>query len=78
MQSLKIVNTFILLLVLSGCAEWQSLSVAVGTYGQKAADEAMKTKVWSLCNVTSIGSVNRTFDTPEKLAGFNTFCGLFK
>ncbi len=74
---MKILVALLAVVALSGCAEFTALKSGVGTYSQKAADDALDVKVWSLCNVTSRGSVERNFDTPEKKRRLDEFCAVF-
>ena len=63
-----------LILILTGCAEWQAIKSAVGSYGASGSDEALNTAVWTICNASPIGAHKRRFKTDEEIAAIEILC----
>ena len=61
-------------LLSTGCAEWQSLKVAVATYGAQGADEALSVAKWETCEAASVGSIRREYGTPDAMRRWWDFC----
>lgn len=59
---------------LNGCAEARVIKKSVAEHGASAADEALETAVWTICNGTSIGAVSRYFNTPKKAQVWRDLC----
>lgn len=69
----KIFYLCIIFLML-GCAEWQAVKSAVGTYGSSASDEALATALWTVCNASPVGAIERRFNTPARAKLWNSLC----
>lgn len=65
---------FIFIAMLAGCAEWQAVKSAVGTYGSAASDEALATALWTVCNASPVGAIERRFNTPARAKLWNDLC----
>jgi len=66
--------TLSLILIFSGCAEWQAIKSAVGSYGASGSDEALGTAIWTICNASPVGAHKRRFKTDEEIAAVETLC----
>jgi len=62
------------LMALAGCAEIRVIRQSVGLYGAEAADQAVDTAVWTLCQGSSIGAINRRFVTESQKVAYRTIC----
>lgn len=60
--------------LLAGCAEFQALKSAVGSYGGDAADETLDASIWYICEGTSKGASDRRFKTAEEKAALKVIC----
>ena len=69
----------LLVLVVTGCAQWNAIKVAGAATTQKAADEALQVVLWQLCKASSIGSINRWIAGDQELASaYNVICNRSK
>tara|TARA_R110000851_G_scaffold9579_3_gene35585 strand:- start:34041 stop:34289 length:249 start_codon:yes stop_codon:yes gene_type:complete len=64
----------ITLILVSGCAELNSLRSGVGYYGQQASDSSLHDAVWVICKATPVGAVKRRFNTMEKIVVYDMLC----
>ena len=64
-----------LLLTLSGCAEFQAIKSAVGSYGAAGSDEVLESAIWTICNASPIGAHKRRFKTDDEIAAVKAICG---
>jgi uncharacterized lipoprotein len=65
----------ILLLILSGCASYDTVQSAVATHGAKAQDEARVTAEWTLCQGISVGAWRRAYAGNEaKTSAWAVLC----
>jgi hypothetical protein len=62
------------IVLMTGCAEFQALKSAVGSYGSDAADEALDVSIWGICEGSSVGAVERRFKTEEEKAARVAIC----
>ncbi len=65
----------ILMLSLAGCAEFQAIKSAVGSYGASGSDEILDSAIWTICNASPIGAHKRRFKTDEEIAAVKVVCG---
>jgi len=63
-----------LILSISGCAEWQAIKSAVGSYGAGGSDEVLDSAIWTICNASPIGAHKRRFKTDEEIAAVKVIC----
>jgi len=61
-------------LILAGCAEWQAIKSAVGSYGSDASDATLNTALWTVCNASPVGAIERRFNTPARADLWNSLC----
>lgn len=54
-----------------GCSQYRTL---VGEEGRKASDSALHDAMWVVCDVATVGSVRRKFDTPQERSEYESFC----
>jgi len=64
-----------LILSLAGCAEWQAIKSAVGSYGADGSDEVLDSAIWTICNASPIGAHKRRFKTDDEIAAVKAICG---
>jgi hypothetical protein len=55
-------------LLLTGCASFDAMQVAVSTHGAKVEDETRATAEWTLCNAISVGAWRRAYAGNEAKA----------
>ena len=60
--------------VLSGCAEVAAFRSGVATHGSDAADQALETTLWALCNASPVGAINRRFKTQDEIEAYQRLC----
>jgi len=58
----------VIIVLVSGCASFDSMQAAVATHGAKAEDEARVTAEWTLCNAISVGAWRRAYAGNEAKA----------
>ena len=63
------------LLFMVGCAEYASTKSGIADHGAKAADDALDTAVFVMCNAGTVGSIERRFKTAEEQAARKLVCG---
>lgn len=63
------------LVLLTGCAEVAAMRAAGAQHGAEAADQAVDTALWSLCNAAPVGAIQRRFKTPDEREAYGTLCG---
>ncbi len=67
---MKTLSAMILLAaMLSGCAGFDTVKIAVAQEGAKAADEARATAEWTLCDAITVGAWRRAYAGDAKKAG---------
>ena len=75
MKKLILILMISIALMLAGCAELQVAKQTVKVGGAKLADDSLQTKLWSLCNASSYGSVKRWVGTNQDLGNaLKTIC----
>ena len=57
-----------IIVLVSGCASYDTVQSAVATHGAKAQDEARVTAEWTLCNGISVGAWRRGYAGNEAKA----------
>lgn len=68
-------SIFILgLLFLSGCGTVSTIRGIVADQGADAADQALETSLWTLCNGSPVGAINRRFRDESERAAYRTIC----
>ena len=66
----------ILIMLLTGCAEYQLYKNTIKHGTAEIADEALSANLWGLCHSSSYGAVKRRFgDSPEQAAALHIICG---
>ena len=50
---MKLLASAIVVIAMTGCAEFTALKSAVGSYGSEAADETLSTSLWTICTAAS-------------------------
>lgn len=63
-----------LLVALAGCAEARAIRQSIGLYGADAADQALETALWTVCNASPVGAVERRFKTDAEKAARKVIC----
>ncbi len=58
----------LVVLVVTGCAQYAALKATVPEYAKNAADESLQITIWKLCKASSIGSINRWIAGDQDLA----------
>lgn len=71
---MRAILLIVLLLTLTSCAEWQAAKIGVSSHGAQAADEALTTAMWTMCNAIPVGAVKRRFKTIEEREAYNSLC----
>lgn len=66
----------VLVVGLSGCAaEWNVVKKSASGYGAEIADEALQAKIWSICNVTTMGAYQRNIaGDSQRAMGYAALC----
>jgi len=64
-----------LILSLAGCAEYQALKSAVGSYGADGSDKVLDSAIWTICKASPIGAHKRRFKTVDEIAALKVVCG---
>ena len=64
----------VFILSLTGCAEWQAIKSAVGSYGADGSDEVLDSAIWTICNASPIGAHKRRFKTDDEIAAVKVIC----
>ena len=64
----------VFILLLAGCAEFAAFRSGVASHGADAADQALETAIWTLCNGSSVGAINRRFREQEERAAYRRIC----
>ena len=66
----------VLLLSLTGCAQWGATKIAFSDAAAHAADESLSVSIWRICNASSYGAIKRRFaDDPAKAKALKVLCG---
>jgi hypothetical protein len=67
---------FSVVAALSGCAEFNAAQVAIADHGAQAADAALRTSKWGVCQATTIGALERDLGGDStRSVGWLMFCG---
>lgn len=61
----------IFVVTLAGCSTYRNIAA---TQGAEAADAALETAEWTLCNAAPVGAVKRRYQTQELQDAYNTIC----
>lgn len=68
----------VLVLLLSactgGCSEIAAMRAGAAAHGANAADQALETALWTICNATPVGAIKRRFKTREERAAYDALC----
>ena len=62
----------VLVVILTGC----DTLTAIPERGAEGSDAALDAAVWTVCKASTVGAVNRRYNTPEKATTYREFCGL--
>ena len=66
-----------LAVIITGCASWETVQSGVAVQGAKAADEALQTSEWSICEATTMGAWQRRYgENPGKAKAWAELCGV--
>lgn len=66
----------ILLLTLTGCAEFRAGQSAVATHGAEAADAELEVSEWGICRAATVGAWLRRYGSdPAKANAWRQLCG---
>jgi len=57
-----------------GCAEFDAARAAAAEHGADAADQALDTALWTICNATPVGAIKRRFKSEEEREAYNKIC----
>lgn len=68
--------SILFILLLSGCAEFTALKTSIGSYGSEVADDSLNTAIWTICNGSSVGAVERKFQTEEQQKAREVICAI--
>jgi len=67
---------FAILVMVTGCASYDTAQSAVAGQGARAADEARQTAEWTLCNAITVGAWRRAYAAdPQRAAAWVVLCG---
>jgi len=61
-------SVIVLILSLSGCAQWEAIKTSGRATAQEVADQALKVTLWKLCKGSSIGAINRWIGSNKEMA----------
>ncbi len=65
----------LMMLMLSGCASWDTLQAGFAVEGARAADEALQTYEWGICEAATVGSWKRRYgQDPNKAEAWAMMC----
>jgi len=79
MKFKHVVVATLLVLFITGCAQYGALKKGVASAAQEAADEALEVVLWQLCRASSIGSINRWIAGDQDLAdAYKVICSRTK
>jgi len=70
----KIISILLLAISLSACQEVAAFRSAIAAHGEDAADQALETHIWGVCIGSSVGAVNRRFNTSAEIDAYRRFC----
>lgn len=73
----KLISLLLAVVLLSGCTAWYAAKETIAKEGANAADQELIVFAWGICKQATIGSIDRTFDTPERVATRSDFCAIF-
>lgn len=71
---MKTIMIFSVCLILMGCDFVRIGRQAVASRGADAADQTLDTAVWTLCNGTPVGAINRRFKSEEEREAWRKLC----
>jgi len=61
-------------LLLSGCEFVGMARTAVAERGADAADQTLDTALWTICNGSPVGAINRRFRSADERAAYREIC----
>jgi hypothetical protein len=62
--------------IIPGCTSWNTLQSGIAVEGARAADEALETAEWGLCEATTMGAWQRRYGgNPDKAQAWSELCG---
>lgn len=64
----------LILPLLASCTAWETFQAGGKVKTGEAADEALETSLWALCNASTAGAVRRRFNTEEERIEFFAWC----
>jgi hypothetical protein len=71
----RAVTVLSVLVVVSGCTSWNTLQSGVAVQGAKAADEALETSEWGICEAVTMGAWQRRYgENPGKAKAWADLC----
>jgi len=73
---IKRILLVLVMVALTGCLEVRAIRQSIGLYGAEAADQAVDTAIWTLCQASPIGAINRRFITDAQKTAYRTICPL--
>jgi hypothetical protein len=68
-------KTVLVALLLSGCANFPAVQMAVAEHGADIADQELVMAEWGLCKAATVGAWMRKYGaTPEKMSAWVVLC----
>jgi hypothetical protein len=65
----------IVLLLLTGCAEFSAVKTGIASHGAQAADEALDVAEWGVCEAVTMGAWQRKYGMDAaKVEGWKRLC----
>ena len=65
----------IVLLLLTGCAEFSAVKTGIASHGAQAADEALDVAEWGVCEAVTMGAWQRKYGRDAaKVEGWKRLC----
>jgi len=74
MKTLFKVVLFSLFIPLAACSQSNIIRSEVAARAANAADQALETAEWGVCEGSTMGAVNRRYNSEEKRSNYDKFC----
>jgi hypothetical protein len=68
------ISVFIIAMLMTGCGAVGAYRGMVAETGADAADQALESAEWAMCNGVPVGAVKRRYNTEEKRNAYNQIC----